>query len=77
MEPNVWIQFLPPFIQGLLIATGIGLVIGLEREHSMQSEKPHLAGLRTFPLICIFGYLTGTLADTAQLYSVNPASSPE
>lgn len=62
MEPIEWLQFIPPFLQGLVVATGIGLVIGLEREHSTQSEKPHLAGFRTFPLICIFGFLTGMLA---------------
>lgn len=63
MDPFEWLQFIPPFIKGLVTATGIGLVIGLEREHSMQTEKPHLAGFRTFPLICIFGYLTGIVAQ--------------
>lgn len=58
-----WLDFLPPFLQGLLFATGIGLIIGLEREHQQQGELRHFAGMRTFPLVCIFGFLVGTLSD--------------
>ena len=74
MDPFEWLQFFPPFIKGLITATGIGLVIGLEREHSMQTEKPHLAGFRTFPLICIFGYLAGVLAQDYAM-SMLPAAT--
>lgn len=58
-----WLDFLPPFFQGLLVATGTGLIIGLEREHQQQAETRHFAGLRTFPLIAILGFTTGFLSD--------------
>ena len=75
MDPFEWLQFIPPFIKGLITATGIGLVIGLEREHSMQTEKPHLAGFRTFPLICIFGFLTGILAHDVSIAMIPAATA--
>jgi uncharacterized membrane protein (DUF4010 family) len=41
----------------------MGLLIGIEREHS-QKDIPLIAGIRTFPLITMFGFLSG-LAATA------------
>jgi predicted permease len=35
----------------------IGLLIGLEREHAMREEEPLFAGVRTFPIIVLCGYL--------------------
>lgn len=58
-----WLDFLPPFLQGLLVAAGIGLVIGLEREHEQQTQTRHFAGLRTFPLIAILGFTVGFISD--------------
>lgn len=40
------------------VALGIGLLVGLQREHA----GPGLAGVRTFPLIAIFGALCGLMA---------------
>src|SRR5208337_309563 len=47
----------------------MGLLIGLEREHSIsierepsQDEVPFFAGVRTFPLITLFGFLCGLTA---------------
>jgi uncharacterized membrane protein (DUF4010 family) len=47
----------------------MGLLIGLEREHSAnveressQKEIPSFAGVRTFPLITLFGFLCGLTA---------------
>ena len=60
---TAWLDFLPPFFQGLLVATGVGLVIGLEREHQQQVETRHFAGLRTFPLIAILGFVVGFISD--------------
>jgi len=47
----------------------MGLLIGLEREHSAniereasQNEVPFFAGVRTFPLITLFGFLCGLTA---------------
>jgi uncharacterized membrane protein (DUF4010 family) len=51
-----------PFLLSLLVATGIGLIIGLEREFRKISEKDHLAGIRTFPLVSILGCTTTYIA---------------
>lgn len=58
-----WLDFLPPFFQGLLVSSGIGLIIGLEREHKQQTETLHFAGLRTFPLMSILGFTGAYVAD--------------
>lgn len=61
---------LPAFTMELLlkiaIATGSGLVIGLEREFSNVQDKKMMAGFRTFPLISLFGFLSAFFAN---LYS--------
>jgi uncharacterized membrane protein (DUF4010 family) len=46
-------------VVNLLLALALGLLVGLQREWS-NSE---IAGVRTFPLITIFGALTGILAE--------------
>ncbi len=40
------------------LAIAIGLLVGLQR----QSEGNRLAGIRTFPIFCVLGYLCGLLA---------------
>ncbi|MBK9337054.1 MAG: MgtC/SapB family protein [Lewinellaceae bacterium] len=60
---TAWLDFLPPFFQGLLVATGIGLIMGLEREHQQRADPHHFAGLRTFPLVSITGFVVGMLSD--------------
>lgn len=48
------------FIIRLLVAIGIGFVIGLEREHAAFKEKTKsFAGLRTFILIVLLGFIGG------------------
>lgn len=42
------------------IALGLGLIVGLQRERIGST----LAGFRTFPLITLFGAVTGVLAET-------------
>ncbi|MFB6258620.1 MAG: MgtC/SapB family protein, partial [Flavobacteriales bacterium] len=47
---------------GFLIAVGIGVLMGLEREYSKKGGEETtnteiFAGIRTFPLIAILGYL--------------------
>lgn len=49
---------LAELFQRLAIALGIGLIVGLQRE---RHGSP-LAGFRTFPLVTLFGSLTGLLA---------------
>src|ERR1039458_6378334 len=39
----------------------MGLLIGLEREHSQRGDEPLFAGVRTFPIIVLSGYLSGLL----------------
>lgn len=46
-------------VQDLLIAAALGLLIGLQREWSGS----RVAGIRTFPLITLFGALMGGIAD--------------
>lgn len=40
----------------------MGLLIGLEREHSQREEESLFAGVRTFPLIGLIGFLSALLA---------------
>ncbi|TNE60769.1 MAG: MgtC/SapB family protein [Bacteroidetes bacterium] len=60
---TAWLNFLPPFLQGLLVSAGIGLILGLEREHQQQAKTLHFAGLRTHPLITILGFVVGFISD--------------
>ena len=46
-------------LQQLGVALGLGLLVGLQREYAAVD----LAGIRTFPLITVFGTLTGMLAE--------------
>ncbi len=46
--------------QKLGISLGLGLLVGLQRQH----DKSKLAGIRTFPLITLFGSLTALLAQS-------------
>jgi len=48
-----------PFTK-LAIALGLGLLVGLQREH----VSSRLAGIRTFPLITLFGVLSGMLSQS-------------
>lgn len=55
-------------IQRFFIALALGLLIGLEREYARYKERGHeYAGIRTFPLITLFGALAAYLG---QLISV-------
>jgi len=37
----------------------IGLLIGLERQHSQKPDEPLFAGFRTFPVIALTGFFAG------------------
>src|SRR5690625_2728634 len=56
---------LPPGPAGviwtLLIATLLGFLIGLERERKRETRGSIFAGIRTFPLIALFGAIAGNL----------------
>ena len=50
------------FFIRLLVAAGIGLLIGLEREHSSLQKKEHaFAGIRTFVLLTLTGFVGAAL----------------
>ncbi len=53
-----------PFILGLLISMGIGLILGLEREYDKLKEDQGFAGIRTFPIVAIIGFILGSLSIT-------------
>jgi uncharacterized membrane protein (DUF4010 family) len=57
-------------LQGLLIALGIGLLLGLEREQAYQerSGKALFAGIRTFPIVALLGFLSAFLGETFTLW---------
>ena len=40
----------------------IGLLIGLERQHSQKADEPLFAGFRTFPVIALTGFLSALIA---------------
>lgn len=48
-------NLLTPFLLSLLVALGIGLIVGMEREFENISGKEHFAGLRGFALMSILG----------------------
>lgn len=51
----------------ILIATGIGFVLGMEREFSKLDEKVNqIAGIRTFSIVSIFGLSTALLGVVFQ-----------
>lgn len=53
--------------QKFALAALIGLMVGLEREHSHQdSETSHFAGIRTFPLMTLLGCTAAFLSTQGQ-----------
>lgn len=53
------------FLIRMLVTAGIGFVLGLEREFSQHSENSEVfAGLRTFTLVALFGFLAAYLGVT-------------
>ncbi|MEX2541782.1 MAG: DUF4010 domain-containing protein [Trueperaceae bacterium] len=50
-------------IWSLLVATLLGFLIGLERERKRETHGSIFAGIRTFPLIALFGAVVGQLMD--------------
>jgi uncharacterized membrane protein (DUF4010 family) len=55
--------------QKFALAALIGLLVGLEREHSVQdADVAHFAGIRTFPLIALLGCTAALLAASSQIW---------
>jgi uncharacterized membrane protein (DUF4010 family) len=62
-------NWLPPFLQGLLIAAGAGLILGLEREFNTHAQPGHLGGVRTFILSTLLGYIAGWLGANGYVWA--------
>lgn len=58
-----WIEYVDPYLTGILISTAIGLILGLEREYDRIRTEIRIAGLRTFPMVTILGYVIGVLSE--------------
>ena len=54
---------LGPFLLGMLVSAGIGLILGLEREFDTATGNEHFAGLRTFTLVTLLGYIITFLSQ--------------
>ena len=52
----------------IFVALLIGLLIGIERESSKHAAKNYFAGIRTVPLISIFGFLSALIAAQYGIY---------
>jgi uncharacterized membrane protein (DUF4010 family) len=50
-------------VQKLGIAILIGILIGLQREHSKPKDEKIFAGIRTFPLIAVFGFISSMVSS--------------
>jgi len=46
----------------------MGLLIGLEREHSQAEDEPLFAGVRTFPVISLIGFLSGLVSRAGSVW---------
>jgi uncharacterized membrane protein (DUF4010 family) len=52
--------------QKIVLALAIGILVGIEREKRARGEI--FAGVRTFPLVCLFGLLMGYLSSLIQSF---------
>lgn len=53
---------------GILISLAIGLILGLEREYDKIKGDVGYAGIRTFPIVTILGFVMGNLSETFTLW---------
>jgi uncharacterized membrane protein (DUF4010 family) len=60
---------LHPFFR-FAIALGIGVLIGMEREHSAQTDdERRFAGVRTYPLFALLGATAALMADITSVWT--------
>lgn len=57
-------ELLGPYMLGVLISLGIGLILGLEREYDKRKDELGSAGIRTFPIVTLVGFVMGHLSET-------------
>jgi uncharacterized membrane protein (DUF4010 family) len=53
-------------VSGALMAVLIGLLLGFEREHSQRGDEELFAGVRTFPILSLCGFVAARLSHHGQ-----------
>tara|TARA_R110002074_G_scaffold167299_2_gene328322 strand:- start:671 stop:1942 length:1272 start_codon:yes stop_codon:yes gene_type:complete len=56
-------EAIDPYILGVFISMGIGLILGLEREYNNLKRESGFAGIRGFPIVAILGFTLGSLTE--------------
>lgn len=73
---DLLMNLLTPFLVSLMVALGIGLIVGMEREFENASGKEHFAGMRGFAIMSMLGCVITFLAEKFNiniLLAVSPA----
>jgi uncharacterized membrane protein (DUF4010 family) len=58
------------FIYHLILAFGVGALVGLEREHH-KGDDVVIAGIRTFPLVAVLGFVLAYLGKNGDALGLN------
>lgn len=53
-------------LKGLAVVVFIGMLIGLEREYARSKDEKIFAGIRTFPLIGLFGFTSALISSITE-----------
>jgi uncharacterized membrane protein (DUF4010 family) len=53
-------------LKGLAVVVFIGMLIGLEREYARNKEEKIFAGIRTFPLIGLYGFTSALISSITE-----------
>lgn len=61
-------DLLGPYMLGILMSLAIGLILGLEREYDRLKGDTGYAGIRTFPIATILGFVMGNLSEVFTLW---------
>src|SRR5690625_1151054 len=64
------VDLLEPYMLGVLISLAIGLILGLEREYDQSKGEIGSAGIRTFPITTILGFVMGTMSETYSVWFI-------
>ncbi len=62
-EPVIASSDLLIIFQSIAVVVFIGLLIGLEREYSRKKDEKIFAGIRTFPLIGLLGFISALISS--------------
>jgi uncharacterized membrane protein YhiD involved in acid resistance len=58
------------FIYHLILAFGVGALVGLEREHH-KGDDVVIAGIRTFPLVSVLGFVFAYLGKNGNAFGLD------